>query len=113
MPRRYAAKVDDNQREVVAAFRAVGASVLHLHSVGNGCPDLLVGLDGYSVLVEVKDGRKVPSARKLTPLEDEFAQGWLGGMVVLVECPEDALHLVQWLRGTSERPPRVLGGPRL
>lgn len=38
MPRRKA-RVDANQSEVVAALRAVGATVQHLHMVGGGCPD--------------------------------------------------------------------------
>lgn len=38
MPRRKA-RVDANQSEVVAAFRAAGATVQHLHMVGGGCPD--------------------------------------------------------------------------
>lgn len=103
MPRRYAAKVDENQKEVVAAFRAAGATVLHLHTVGGGCPDLLVGYNGLSKLVEVKDGRKRPSARRLTPLEARFAQEWRGGSVALVECAEDALALVDYLRGQDAR----------
>lgn len=38
-----AAKVDKNQPEIVEALRAEGAVVQHLHAVGVGCPDLLVG----------------------------------------------------------------------
>lgn len=95
MPRRYAAAVDANQKAIVAAFRAAGASVVHLHTVGNGCPDLLVGIAGTTVLVEVKDGRKPPSARKLTPLEARFMRDWRGGEVRVIECPEDAVALVE------------------
>ena len=58
-------RVDANQAEIVAAFRAAGATVLHLHSIGHGCPDLLVGYQGRNLLVEVKtadgklDGEKI------------------------------------------------------
>ncbi len=38
MPKR----VDDNQREIVKALRAVGACVQSLAEIGQGCPDLLV-----------------------------------------------------------------------
>jgi hypothetical protein len=55
---RRAAKVDANQREVVAALRGAGASVQLLHAVGEGCPDLLVGYKGLTMLLEVKDGSK-------------------------------------------------------
>jgi len=66
---KYGARVDANQGEIVAAARAVGAEVQFLHSVGGGCPDLLVAFHGQWYVVEVKDGAKPPSARKLTPRE--------------------------------------------
>ena len=53
-----AAKVDKNQTEIVEAFRKLGFSVQHLHTVGGGVPDLLVGRGGINLLVEVKDGGK-------------------------------------------------------
>ncbi len=61
-----AAKVDANQPEIVRAFRDLGATVTHLHAVGHGCPDLLIGYKGRFGVAEVKDGTKPPSARKLT-----------------------------------------------
>jgi hypothetical protein len=42
--------------------------------------------------MEIKDGAKVPSARKLTPAEAEFAAVWRGHYVV-AESAEDALAL--------------------
>lgn len=65
--RRYAAKVDDNHREIVETLRGVGAYVIDCAHVGSGFPDLLVGWRGRWMLVEVKDGAKPPSHRKLTP----------------------------------------------
>ena len=47
-------RVDGNQREIVAALRAAGCTVQHLHEVGHGCPDLLVGRGGENFLIEVK-----------------------------------------------------------
>lgn len=69
---KYGARVDANQGEIVAAARAVGAEVQHLHSVGSGCPDLLVAFRGQWYVVEVKDGSKPPSARKLTDKERDW-----------------------------------------
>ena len=51
-------KVDSNQTRVVKALRELGATVQHLHAVGKGCPDLLVGYKGSNYLLEVKDGEK-------------------------------------------------------
>lgn len=66
---RRAAKVDDNQPEIVSALRAVGARVECLHGVGGGVTDLLVLFQGDLFLLEVKDGSKPPSDRKLTPAQ--------------------------------------------
>jgi len=90
---RRAAKVDANQREVVAALRAAGASVQLLHAVGEGCPDLLVGYKGLNMLLEVKDGSKPPSAQKLTPQQEEWHRDWRGHRVV-VNSPEAALTAI-------------------
>ncbi len=62
-----AAKVDENQKEIVAALRKAGVFVQSLASVGQGVPDLLCGFRNRWVLLEVKDGKKVQSAQKLTP----------------------------------------------
>ncbi len=94
MSGRRAAKVDANQHEIVAALRAVGCSVQSIATVGHGCPDLLVGLRGMNWLMEVKDRRKPPSQRKLTPMEAAWAARWRG-LVHVVECVEDALAIVQ------------------
>lgn len=80
---RRAAKVDANQREVVAALRGAGASVQLLHAVGEGCPDLLVGYKGLNMLLEVKDGNKPPSAQRLTPQQEIWHRDWRGHRVVV------------------------------
>ena len=68
---KYARRVDENQGDIVKALRACGATV-RVVTQGDGIPDLLVGYNGYTILMEVKDGQKVPSARKLTDAEQEF-----------------------------------------
>ena len=90
---RRAAKVDANQRQVVAALRGVGATVQLLHAVGEGCPDLLVGHLGVNYLLEVKDGQKPPSAQKLTPQQEIWHRDWRGHAVV-VNSPEAALAAI-------------------
>jgi hypothetical protein len=88
---RRAAKVDANQADVVSALRKVGASVTPIHMVGSGCPDLLVGFRGRTVVMEVKDGAKPPSARKLTDDEAVWFGNWKGEAYV-VETPEQAIN---------------------
>ncbi len=88
MSRRYAAKVDANQAEIVAALRAVGATVTPTHTAGAGFPDLAVGFRGINLLIEVKDGTKPPSARKLTPDQEKWHATWTGQKAVVSSVAE-------------------------
>lgn len=86
---RRAAKTDANQAAIVSALRQVGCSVLPLHAVGKGCPDLLVAqANGYMVLMEIKDGDKPPSARKLTPDQIDFHASWRSRIAVVCNVRE-------------------------
>jgi hypothetical protein len=91
---RKAAKIDANQKQIVAALRQAGCSVQSLATVGKGCPDLVVGRDGKNFLIEVKDGAKVPSAKKLTEDEKRWHQNW-SGQVAIVEDVDQALQLIE------------------
>jgi hypothetical protein len=94
---RRAAKVDRNHGEIVSALEEAGAQVTSLAAVGGGVPDLLVSWNGAWVVVEVKDGKKVPSARKLTKLQ----QHWIGkqnAMVYVVTSPMEALEALAAMR---------------
>lgn len=86
---RYAARrVDKNQAEIVAAFRALGASVISLHDAGTGIPDLLVGLHGVTFLVEVKN----PDTKgKLNERQERWHADWRGAPVVVVYTVDDVL----------------------
>ena len=87
---RRAAAVDANQSEIVKALRGIGATVALTHRIGEGFPDVCVGWRGRNILMEIKDGSKPPSARKLTSSEAEWHSGWKG-QVVIVESVDDAL----------------------
>lgn len=90
---RRAANIDANQPEIVAALRAVGASVEHLHSVGAGCPDILVGHKGTNWLIEIKDGSKVPSKQKLNTRQVDWHKLW-NGQVSIARTAEEALQII-------------------
>ena len=90
---RRAARVDDNQAELVKQLRKAGATVQHLHTQGRGCPDLLVGWRGLNLLFEVKDPNKPPSARLLTDDEREWHAKWRG-QVHVIETAEEALEVM-------------------
>ena len=90
---RRAARVDDNHRAIVAAFRSYGCSVTSLAAVGDGVPDLLVGRFGVTHLVEVKDGSKAKSKRKLTPAQVAFRDSWRGSPIHVVKSLDDVANL--------------------
>ena len=90
---RRAARVDGNQRQIVAALRAIGCTVQTLHTVGKGCPDILVGCRGTNLLMEIKDGQKPTSARRLTDDEAKWHEEWLG-QVIVVATIEEAIAAV-------------------
>jgi hypothetical protein len=90
------AKIDANQPEVVKAFRRCGFTVVCTHTVGNGFPDLVVARHGWTALIEIKDGSKCKSARKLTPDEEKFHREW-PGEIHIIESPDDVVRLYQTL----------------
>jgi Holliday junction resolvase len=99
---RRAARVDRNQTEVVEALRQAGCRVQPLHMIGKGCPDILVGRDGRLVLMEIKDGEKPPSARKLTEDEAAWHALWAdvaqAGALVTVSTVSEALAAMDEVR---------------
>lgn len=91
---RYANRIDANQNKIVDGLRKAGAYV-RIISQGDGIPDLLVGYNGYTILMEVKDGDKPPSARKLTEAEQKFFDEWDGGMLVVINSVEEAIEILR------------------
>lgn len=90
---RLKARIDANHAAVVNALRKAGCSVQSLAALGKGVPDLLVARCGNNVLLEVKDGVKPPSQRKLTDDEREWHVKW-NAPVYTVNSIEEALRAV-------------------
>lgn len=90
---RYARRTDANLTECVDAYRALGCSVW----VCNSMVDAVIGYGGIAELVEVKDGTKPPSARKLTRAQVAFRRTWTGG-VRLVQSLADVTDHVAAIR---------------
>jgi len=91
---RRAAKIDANQEAVVSALRAAGAQVQSLAAIGKGVPDLLCKYEGTFYLIEVKDGQKPPSQRKLTEDQVKWHGEWKCDFLGVVENPEQALKFI-------------------
>jgi hypothetical protein len=98
---RRAAKVDVNQSEIVNALRKAGCTVQSLAPIGKGCPDLLVGVAGKTLLIEVKDGKKPPSARALTPDQLDWHGAWVGGPLAVVDSIDAAIRMVNTARSST------------
>ena len=95
---RRAARADDNQPAIVEALRQCGATVAITSKLGGGYPDLTVGYRGVTFMMELKDGDKSPSERKLTPAEEKFHREWRGGPLHVVNSVREALQVIEGWR---------------
>ena len=82
------ARIDTNHKEIVKALRDAGATVVSLASMKHGCPDILVGYAGETLLMEIKKDSKA----KFTPDQIEFMGKWKGGAVSRVDNVDAALR---------------------
>jgi len=82
-------RVDNNQTQIVKALRDMGCTVEHLHAVGKGCPDILVGFKARNFLLEIKDGDK----KVLTPDQFNWHRLWKGQVNVVTNI-DDAKNLI-------------------
>lgn len=90
---RRAARTDANHTQIVRLFERLGFSVADTSGVGGGFPDIVVGRAGLNYLVEIKDGDKPTSERKLTPKQVDFHGAWRG-QVCVVQSEDDVIkHL--------------------
>lgn len=80
---RYAKRRDANEREIIEALEAIGCTV-----AASDVVDLLVGRQGATYLLEVKDGNKTPSRRKLTQSQKKLQAGWKGHYAVVTSVDE-------------------------
>lgn len=103
-PPRYAAQKDRNHNEIERGLIARGYSVADTHALGNDFPDLVVSWPrnqiwpwGGCVLLEVKDGKKRPSKRKLSEGQADFRLHWRGPYIVALSI-EDALAQIERMR---------------
>jgi hypothetical protein len=94
---RRASRRDANERRVIDALRACGAYVKQIND--EAAFDLLVFYSGptreHTLLLEVKDGDKPPSARALTPGEAKFHAEWPGTNLYIVNSEHEALDILK------------------
>jgi len=106
---KYARMRDKNERAIIDALKAAGASVTQLD--GAGVPDLLVGYDGHMVLLEVKlplgarggtRGQGGGSTRVgqggngvLSEAQVKWWASWKGTPALVVRTPDEALAVLR------------------
>lgn len=89
-----AKKIDSNQNSIVTQLCQIpGVSVLILSAVGHGCPDLLIGYKARNYLIELKDGEKTESKKRLTDDEQKFHNEWTG-QVAKCETLDEILKIL-------------------
>jgi len=94
----YAKRVDSNQKKIVKAFKDLGCSVFDTSRVGQGFPDLLVGRNKKTVLVEIKSSEKAV----FTTAQELFMMNWKGSTVVRINDIEGAIRLVKLLDNAEQ-----------
>jgi len=88
-------KTDANHKEIMDGCRMVPSlSVFSTHMVGKGFPDIVIGYKGINYLVEIKDGKKMKSQKKLTDDEIKFHGSW-NGQIIVAENLDDILRMLK------------------
>lgn len=95
---RRAAKRDANHRVVADAFRHLGCSVFETDRVGEGFPDIVVGLLGQSWLIEVKNPETAYGRGGLNKTQSAFAASWRGSPITVITSDIEAEAFVQNIR---------------
>ena len=104
-----AKRVDTNQKELVGYLRTIGISVIHLHGVGAGCPDIACGFGGLCFLAEIKTEKG-----KDTQAQKDLMREWTGGKYYLrntADCDQLKRTMLQWLKWIDEGTKKVIDTP--
>jgi hypothetical protein len=94
----YAKRVDSNQKEIVKVFKDLGCSVFDTSRIGQGFPDLVIGKNQITVLVEIKSS----TSAKYSASQDLFMKNWRGSTVVRINDIDGAIRLVKLLDNANQ-----------
>ena len=96
-------RTDANQKQIVAKFRKLGASVAIISEMGSGLPDLIIAYPGgFTALIEVKDGAKPLSQQKLTFDEQEFFEKWPGHLYI-IRSEDEVVALINKIKEKEQK----------
>lgn len=94
---RRAAKVDRNHGEIRDALRQIGIVVYDSSRVGGGFPDLVCSFGGFTMLVEVKDGKN-----GFTADQESFAGDWKGELSIVRDL-DGAATVARFMRAQARK----------
>ncbi len=84
---------DANHNLVEIYLRSLGFVTLDISALKNCC-DIVASKNGVTYLIEIKDGTKPPSQRKLTSGEKKFRDYWQSsGKWILIKSRSDCDYL--------------------
>lgn len=87
-------RTDANHKHIIDQLRKIpNLSVFSTHTIGKGFPDIVVGFNNKNYLIEIKDGDKFKSQKKLTAAEVKFHFDWYG-QVSICESVTDILKVI-------------------
>ena len=89
----YAKRTDSNHSEIVKTLRQLGCSVFDSSRVAGGFPDLVVGKNQITCLVEIK----ATEQSRFTAAQELFMMNWRGSTVVRINDVDGAIRLVKML----------------
>ena len=87
---RLAARRDENEKVIVEALRACGATV---YLIDTPC-DALVGFRGKTLLMEFKNPKTGYGKKGFNEAQKHFAENWKGGPFCLVDSVDSALRML-------------------
>ncbi len=96
-------RVDANQPQIIRDLRAAYGPdcAVDLSMVGGGVPDQLLGIQGHTILCEIKT-----DTGKLTSYQSHFHKFWNGGSIITARCMEDVVNELRRLNATTFIPVR-------
>lgn len=90
----YGRKKDANHNEIVDAMTKVGAYVIDMSHVGKGFPDLIVGFQNMTILMEIKNPKTSYGKKGLNKNQLQWKEKWTGGAYCVVDSIDSALRMI-------------------
>lgn len=88
-------KKDKNHDDIVDELRLLGISVVELHQVGGGIPDIMIGYAGVNIFGEIKNPSHLNG---LTPAQKVFHKEWQGQVKIIYSSQDAVKEIIKELK---------------